>query len=107
MSAILPLIGVRTAEARRFAARRLGLGPVMVANFLRERVRPVVSRLFPLDRRGFQFGYGYHADAAALVRRMAGRYRLPDALRCADTRRGQTRPRHHDRPPARLTHSAA
>jgi len=25
------------------------------------------------------------ADAADLVRRMAGRYRLPDALRCADT----------------------
>jgi len=33
MPAILPLTGVRTAEARRFAARLLGLGPVMVANF--------------------------------------------------------------------------
>jgi hypothetical protein len=92
MSAILPLIGVRTAEARRFAARQLGLGPVMVANFLRDRVRPVVSLPFPLDRRGFRFGYGDRADAAALVRRMAGRYRLPDALRRTDTPRGQARP---------------
>ena len=44
-----------------------------------------MSLLLQLDRRGFQFGYGYRADAAALVRRMAGRYRLPDALRRAGT----------------------
>jgi hypothetical protein len=78
-------MGGRTAQARRFAARRPGLGPVTAANFPRERVRPAVSLLFLLDRRGFQFGYGYRADAAALVRRMAGRYRLPDALRRAGT----------------------
>ena len=32
------------------------------------------------------------ADAADLVRRMAGRYRLPDALRRADTLAGQVHP---------------
>jgi hypothetical protein len=97
MSAILPLTGVRTEQARRFAARLLGLGPVIVANFPRERARPVASLLFSLDRRGFQFGYGYRADAAALVRRMAGRYRLPDALRRADT------PARTGPPPATMT----
>jgi deoxyribonuclease V len=35
------------------------------------------------------------ADAADLVRRMVGRYRLPDALRHADTSPGQVRPQHH------------
>ena len=47
------------------------------------------------------------ADAADLVRRMAGRYRLPGALRRADTLAGQAPGSHHDRPPARLTYAAA
>jgi hypothetical protein len=44
-----------------------------------------VSLPFLLDRRGFRFGHGHRADAAALVRRMAGRNRLPGALRRAGT----------------------
>ena len=44
------------------------------------------------------------ADAADLVRRMAGRYRLPDALRRADTLAHRPARSHHDRPPARLTY---
>jgi hypothetical protein len=40
------------------------------------------------------------ADAADLVRRMAGRYRLPDALRRADTLARTGRPNH---PPATMT----
>jgi deoxyribonuclease V len=48
------------------------------------------------------------ADAADLVRRMAGRYRLPDALRRADTlARARSARRHHDRPPGRLTYPDA
>ena len=48
------------------------------------------------------------ADAADLVRRMAGRYRLPDALRRADTLARAGPPgRHQDRPPARLTYPDA
>jgi deoxyribonuclease V len=39
------------------------------------------------------------ADAADLVRCMAGRYRLPDALRRADSRRLVHPRSHHDRPP--------
>jgi len=48
------------------------------------------------------------ADAADLVGRMAGRYRLSDALRRAGTlaRAGPNR-RRHDRPPARLTYPGA
>ena len=46
--------------------------------------------------------------AADLVRRMAGQYRLPDALRRADTLARAGPPgRHHDRPPARLTYPDA
>jgi hypothetical protein len=48
------------------------------------------------------------ADAADLVRRMAGRYRLPDALRRADTLApGRPARNQHDRPSARLTHTDA
>ena len=48
------------------------------------------------------------ADAANLVRRMAGRYRLPDALRRADTLcAGRPARNQHDRPSARLTHADA
>jgi deoxyribonuclease V len=40
------------------------------------------------------------ADAADLVRHIAGRYRLPDAMRRADTLAGgRPAPSHHDRPP--------
>ena len=47
------------------------------------------------------------ADAADLVRRMAGQHRLPDALRRADTLAGRSARSHHDRPPARLTYADA
>ena len=47
------------------------------------------------------------AGAANLVRRMAGRCRLPGALRRADTPRADRSARHHDRPPARLTYADA
>ena len=48
------------------------------------------------------------ADAADLVPRMACRYRLPDALRRADTRRdGPPARSHHDRPPARVIYPDA
>jgi len=100
MSAILPPHWRPNRGGSPLAARRLGLGPVIVADFLRERVRPVVSLLFPLDRGGFQFGYGYPAGAAALVRRMAAGTGCP--THCA-----APTPRHHDRPPARLTYPAA
>ena len=43
------------------------------------------------------------ADAADLVRRMAGQYRLPDALRRADTLAHRSAHSQHDRPPAPLT----
>jgi deoxyribonuclease V len=46
-------------------------------------------------------------DAADLIRDMAGRYRLPDALRRADTLARTGPPQHHDRPPARLTYPYA
>ena len=47
------------------------------------------------------------ADAANLVRRMAGRYRLPrPALRRYPRAHGPARS-HHDRPPARLTYPDA
>jgi deoxyribonuclease V len=47
------------------------------------------------------------ADAAGLVRRMAGRYRLPDALRRADPHADRSARSHHDRPPAPLTYADA
>jgi deoxyribonuclease V len=48
------------------------------------------------------------ADAADLVRRMAARYPLPDALCRADTLARTGPPaQHHDRPPARLTYPDA
>ena len=47
------------------------------------------------------------ADAANLVRRMAGRYRLPDALRRADHLARAGPPADPDRPPPRLTYPDA
>ena len=48
------------------------------------------------------------AEVADLVRRMAGRYRLPDALRRADTSRaGRSARSHHDRTSNRLTYTDA